>query len=226
MSRIADVLFLAIVALDLYFVSTSRLAARVQACALQGAALAALPLVWLVSGSVPPERTWHVVVAAVATLLFKAVAIPFYLRRAMRDTNVHREVEPSVSLHAALLVAAALVGLSFALSARLIPPEPLQSPLAVPAGFATLRVGLYLTVSGRTALTQVMGYLVAENGVFVIGQSMLGEFPLVVEIGLLLDVLVAVMLMAVFFVLVHDGEPAPASDGEPPPTHATRTEAH
>jgi len=193
-----DLLLLAVIGLDLFIASSSRLRARIQACALQGLALAALPLAVEGTGVLTASgRVVHVALAVTATLVLKAGAIPLALTRAMHRSGVRREVEPFVSLHLSLLLTAILVGLAFYIGTAVLPRLPGVSPLGIPAGLATLLVGLYLTMSGRTALTQVIGYLVLENGVFIIGQMLLGEFPMVVEMGVLLDVLVAAMLMAV-----------------------------
>ena len=209
-----DLLLLAVIGLNLFIASSSRLRARIQACALQGLALAALPLVVEGTGVLSASgRVVHVAAAVAATLVLKAWAIPLALTRAMHRSGVRREVEPFVSLHLSLLLAAGLVGLAFWIGTAMLPRLPGVSPLGIPAGLATLLVGLYLTMSGRTALTQVIGYLVLENGVFIIGQMLLGEFPLVVELGVLLDVLVAVMLMAV---LVASGQGATPDIGGAP----------
>jgi len=200
----ADLLLLFVIGIDLFIGSTCRLGARIRACALQGLVLAALPLAIQGTGVLTGgERVAHTVLAVAATLILKAIAIPFFLLRSMRRSGVRREADPERSLHLSLLLCGILVGLSFWIGAVMLPPEAGSSPLGVPAGLATLLVGLYLTVSGRTELTQVIGYLVLENGVFVIGQRLLGEFPLVVELGVLLDVLVAVMLMGVLVVSAH-----------------------
>ena len=195
----ADLILLAIVAVDLYVVSTGRLLARNTACAVQGILLALLPLAAASASLGEDGLAIEIGIASVATLVLKAIVVPHFLRRALLQTGVSREVEPFVSLHLSLLVAAGLVGLSFWLWPALVPPRAHTSPFGVPAGMSTLLIGLYLTVTGRTKVTQVLGYLVAENGVFVIGQVVLGEFPLVVELGVLLDVLVAVLLMGVLF---------------------------
>lgn len=195
----AGLIFLAVVAVDLYIVATGRLLARNTACAVQGLLLALVPLVPGPGALLAEGRLLEVAGASAATLLMKAFLVPLFLRRALRRTGMLREVDPQVSLHLSLLLCAGLVILSFVLWPALVPEVPGASPLGVPAGIATLLIGLYLTVTARTQVTQVLGYLVAENGVFVIGLVVLGEFPLVVEMGVLLDVLVAVMLMAALF---------------------------
>jgi hydrogenase-4 component E len=224
MSLNADLLLLLVIGIDLFIGSTGRLGARIRACALQGLVLAALPLAIQGTGVLTGgERVLHTVLAVLATLLLKAVAIPYFLLRAMRQSGVQREAEPEHSLHLSLLLCAVLVGLSFWISAVMLPPpEAGSSPLGVPAGLATLLVGLYLTVGGRTELTQVIGYLVLENGVFVIGQRVLGEFPLVVELGVLLDVLVAVMLMAVLVAFEHRQDEASVGNRAATPAGGAR----
>jgi hydrogenase-4 component E len=196
-----DILLLGLLALATYTATTSRLPARIGACALQGALLAGLAL------AVGRGRGLFVVGLAASTIfVLKAVLIPLFLRRAVRRSGVRREVDPFVSLHGSLLVAASLVGLAFWLGGRMQLPEATASPLGVRVGLATILVGLFMAIRTHTELAQVIGYLVIENGVFVVGQVLLGGVPLAIELGVLLDVLVAGMLMAVLFVLSRRDE--------------------
>jgi hydrogenase-4 component E len=207
-----DLLLICVLSLSIYTAGTSRLAARIGACALQGALLAGLAV--MVGRG---RSAWAVGLAAAAIFLLKAVLIPLFLRRAIRRSGVRREVEPFVSLHGSLLAAAALAGLAFWLGGRMQLPAHAVSSLGVRVGLATLLVGLFMTIRAHTELAQVIGYLVAENGVFVVGQILLGGVPLVIELGVLLDVLVAGMLMAVLFVLARRDQPAPGERGMPSP---------
>jgi hydrogenase-4 component E len=213
MASLADLLLVAIIVLDVYLTSTSRLGARVRACALQGVVHGLLP--FAVSGAVLAQAeggVLHLALATVGTLALKAVVIPFFMLRAVRDSGTRREVEPYVSLHMSLVVAVVLVGVSFALAAALGPAlGRASSPsLALPAGLSTLLIGMFLTINGKTELTQIIGYQVTQNGVFVLGQTLVGESPLLVELGVLLDVLVAVMLTGLF--VVQLAEPSALSD--------------
>ncbi|HQL58189.1 MAG: hydrogenase [Myxococcota bacterium] len=200
MTPSTDLLLLAVIGLNLFVATSSRLRARIRACALQGIALAALPIAVDGANVLTDGPGLHVALAVIATLVLKAGAIPYALTRAMYRSGVRREVEPFVSMHISLLLTAGLVGLAFYIGGAVLPRLPGTSPLGIPAGLSTLLVGLYLAMSAKTALSQVIGYLILENGVFIIGQMLLGEFPLVVELGVLLDVLVAAMLMAVMVV--------------------------
>jgi hydrogenase-4 component E len=194
----ADLLLLAVVILDLYIVATSRIGACVNAAALQGAALAALPLALGSAGS--SGLVIHTLLVCVGTLAIKAFVVPRLLFRAIRVAKVRREVEPFVSLHASVVIGAALVGVSFWLASVLVLPRTPPSTLIVPIAFSTLLLGFLVLVSRRKAVTQVVGYLLIENGVFIFGQALAREIPFVVELGILLDLLVGIF---VFGIAIH-----------------------
>ncbi|MGA7742279.1 MAG: NADH-quinone oxidoreductase subunit K [Polyangia bacterium] len=195
MTGYADLLLLAVLVLDLYVVYTSRLAACVRASALQGATLALLPVVHYLE--TPSPHLVHVLVMAASALAFKAIFIPRLLMRALRDAGVRRDVEPFVSLHLSVLLAGVLVGISFWLATVLALPVAGTTHLFVPTAFATFLIGFLVLVSRRKAITQVIGYLLIENGAYVFGQSLAAQMPFVVELGLLLDLLVGVFVMGI-----------------------------
>lgn len=196
MSSVADFLLAALIVVGLYMVATSRLGACVRASALQGVILGALPLALNgLQGSRVPSA--HVVALALGAWLIKAMLIPRLLLRSIREAGVRREVEPMTSLHASILAAAALVALAFWLAAEMPLPLPAQAPLLEPAAIANVLLGFLLVVARRQAVTQVVGYLVLENGVFVFGLGLASQQPLLVEMSVLLDVLVGVFVMGI-----------------------------
>jgi hydrogenase-4 component E len=190
-----DILLLAVIALDLYMVATGRLHSLVRSSALQGVALALLPAVLWGPGS--HGRVVHILLMSVGTFAIKVIVIPILLRRAIREANVRREVDPFISLHGSLLLGAALVGISFWLSSFLSLPRPAPSGLLLPAAFSTLLLGFLVLVTRRMAVTQVVGYLMLENGVFLFGQMLARDLPFAVELGILLDLLVGVFVMGI-----------------------------
>jgi hydrogenase-4 component E len=196
MSGIADFLLAALIVAGLYMVATSRLAACVRASAVQGIILGILPVVleWTHGWrSLSP----HVVLLALAAFGIKAVVIPRLLLRSIREAGVRREVEPMTSLHVSILGAAVLVGIAFWLASTMALPFPVAARLLVPAAIANVLLGFLLVVARRQAITQVVGYLVLENGVFVFGLGLAGQQPIAVELSLLLDVLVGVFVMGI-----------------------------
>jgi hydrogenase-4 component E len=199
MTGYADFILLVVLVLDLYVVATSRLASCVHASALQGVALALLPLALWAPGHEGRMDLplLHLTLMSLGTLTVKALVIPQLVLRAIREANVRREVEPYVSLHLSVLIAAALVGTSFWLASVLVLPIPAPTTLLVPVAFATVLVGFLVLVSRKKAVTQVVGYLMLENGIFIFGQTLVRQIPFAVELGILLDLLVGVFVMGI-----------------------------
>jgi hydrogenase-4 component E len=185
-------LLLALVMLtNFLLVGTGRISKAISVAALQGAILGLLMLV------VHHDWKIHVVLVAVATMVFKGLVIPAMLRRALYSVKIRREVEPYVGFIASLVLCSLGTGLAM-LMARILPmAEDAPSTLIVPAGLATLFTGLLLLVTRRKAITQVVGYLVLENGIFVFGLLLIEEMPLLVEAGVLLDLMVCIFVMAI-----------------------------
>ena len=195
MSSSTDLLLLAVVVCDLLIVATSRVQSCVRASAFMGIALGLLPLSLWFHG--PGGSLAHVIFMSAGTLVLKALLIPRLLARALHTAQARREVEPFISLHASLIFATVLVGVSFWLANALPLPRAAPSALLLPVAFATLLLGFLVLVSRRKAITQIVGYLMIENGVFVFGQTLTKEMPLMVELGIFLDLLVGVFVMGI-----------------------------
>ena len=186
-----DTLLVLTVLVGLYMLGTMELASAIRATALQGILLALLPT--LVHGSFG----WHATAMGIATVALKVVLIPRMLMSAMRRAGVVREIEPLIGFGASVTIAGGLIALSIAFGQRLQVPGAHISQLLVPCAFATVLIGLLILVSRSKALSQVTGYLVLENGIFLFGLVLVREMPLLVELGILLDVFVAVFIMGI-----------------------------
>jgi hydrogenase-4 component E len=191
MSHAVDPVLVLVLLLNFFVLGTSRLGAVITASALQGALLSMLVI--LVHGSL----TLQPAAVAFAALLIKGTLIPALLHRAMRDAEIRREIEPLVGFVASLLLGAVATGAAV-LFARVLPlaPEHVGS-LLVPASLATVLTGFLVLCTRRKAITQVVGYLVLENGVFIMGLCLLDAMPFLVEVGVLLDLLVAVFVIGI-----------------------------
>jgi hydrogenase-4 component E len=139
-------------------------------------------------------RAWFL---AGTVLVLKGIAFPLLLRRAQRGANVRREIEPYVGYTLSLGGGLAALGFSFWMSSRLPLPPAAVSELLVPFALFTFLVGLFLITTRKKALTQVIGYLTMENGIYAFGIGTAIESPLLVELGCLLDVFVAVFVMGI-----------------------------
>ena len=191
MHELVEYLSVVLIVTNLLLLSSSRLSVCINAVAAQGVLLGFLPLVEkgrLSSG---------ILVMAAATVLLKGLIFPWLLASAAKKVKVGRELDPMISYNISLMVGVAMLAFSFWLQSRL----PLQAggpaPLLLPAAFFGILSGFFITIARRKALTQVLGYLALENGIYAFGASMMSEHPWVFELGILLDVFVAVFVMGI-----------------------------
>jgi hydrogenase-4 component E len=181
---------LLIVLTDLAVLGTMRLSTCIRALGVQGLLLGLLPV------SIAPTLSVHAVGLAVGTVAVKAVVLPWFLVWAIREAAVRREIEPSIGPIASLLLGAGAVALAFAIAARLpLPPGP--DALLVPYSLATVIIGFVVLTTRRKALTQVIGYLMLENGIYLFGLTQTERVPFLLELGVLLDVFVGVFIMGI-----------------------------
>lgn len=191
MHAIFDPLLVAVLLLNLFVLGTSRLRAVIGASALQGVVLGVLTV------SAHGELTVEVLLVAVAATAIKGVIIPRFLHKAMRDVAIEREVEPLIGFIASLLLGAVGTALAviFSETLPLIPAH--RESLVVPSSFATVLTGFIVLTTRRKAITQVVGYLILENGIFIMGLALLDAMPFLVEGGVLLDLFVAIFVMGI-----------------------------
>jgi len=191
MSSAVDPLLVLVLMLNFLLLGTSRLRAAIGASALQGALLGALTV--FVHGA-PAARPMVVGAAAIA---IKGVLIRGMLNRALRDAAIRKEIEPYISFVTSLILGAVATGAAVLFADRLpLAPEH-QGSLLVPASLATVLTGFVILSTRKKAITQVVGYLVLENGIFIMGLTLHQAMPSLVEIGVLLDLLVAIFVIGI-----------------------------
>ncbi|MHB2025747.1 MAG: hydrogenase [Elusimicrobiota bacterium] len=192
MEQVSQLLLVVMVFLSLYLLGSSSLTGCVRILALQSICLGLLPMAIHERGF--PAR---VLMLSIAFIIIKGILIPRILLYAIREAKVRREVEPLIGFASSLLLGTMLIGVAFILSARLPTPPSLHSTLLVPVSLATVMMGLLVMVSRIKALSQVIGYLVFENGIYLFGLAISYEMPSLIEMGVLLDVFVAVFIMGI-----------------------------
>lgn len=190
MQTTAQIVLLLVVLTDFAVLGTSRLRTCIHALAAQGFLLGLLPIV------LAPQLSIHAGTLAAGTVLVKAILLPWFLSWAIREAAVRREVEPVVGFIASLLLGAAALALAFAITARL-PLAEVREPLLVPVALATVMIGLVVLTTRRKALTQVVGYLMLENGIYLFGLTQMERVPFLLELGVLLDVFAGVFIMGI-----------------------------
>ncbi len=191
MTNIADSLLIVVLLLNFYAVSTSRIRALITGSAAQGIVLGIVALFAHEKFGLQP-----LIIAAI-TLALKGIIIPQMLLRALRDVGIQREVEPLIGLIPSLLVCALGTGLAILFSQALPLAKVHVASLLIPTSLSTVFSGFLLLTTRRKAITQAVGYLVLENGVFIMGLTLVHAMPFLVEMGVLLDLLVAVFVMGI-----------------------------
>ena len=191
MTNLLNTLLVIVLMLNLFALGTSRIVSVIRTVAVQGALLGLLPLL------LNERFTLTTALAVVTTIALKGVVIPSMMNRALRDVKIKREVEPLIGLQPSVILGA--LGTVFALLyADRLPLVPQHTgALLVPTSIATVLAGFILLTTRFKALTQVMGYLVLENGIFIFELLLVEAMPLAVEMGMLLDLFVAIFVICI-----------------------------
>lgn len=188
----SETLMLLLILLDLALLGISLVNTGILIVGLQGLLLGAL-----VISANAPILSLRLVIIACAGICIKGLLFPVLLKRAIKEAGIQREMKPLVGASLSLLTGIAMLAAALWLGAKLPLSGIPTAPFTVPAAFMTMFTGLFLAVARKKALTQCIGYIVFENGIYAFGIAAAGEIPLLVELGLLLDAFVAVFVMGI-----------------------------
>ena len=188
-----------IVFLSLALLSTYRIVGMIQIFALQSLVLS--PVILFLHADAISGRD---VLLFLGTIILKAVLVPYILFWAIRRISMRSEVKPIIGLGVSIVCGAILIAVAFWVSLSLKLPGKLSSDLVLPCSLATILLGFMTMVTRTRAVTQVLGYLIIENGIFLFALSLFDAMPTLIEMGILLDIFVAVFIMAI--VLNHINE--------------------
>lgn len=135
---------------------------------------------------------------ALETLLFKAVLIPYYLAYTIQKNNVVREVEPNVSNFFSLFIMTLTFAFGFFIAMWSGKTVSGIHPLQLGIAFAAILKGLFIIIANKKLITHLMGYLIMENGIFLLSLAAAREMPYIVSLGVSLDILMAVLIAGLF----------------------------
>lgn len=138
-------------------------------------------------------------IAAVMTLLFKGLLLPWLLSWVIRRLNVHREVEPLVNSFLTLMIALCVTLFSFHVIQPIEKMSLLMTRNSMAIATACVLLGMLMMITRKKAITQVVGFMSVENALFFAAIGSTNGMPLVVEIGVAFDVLIAALIFGVFF---------------------------
>lgn len=180
-------------------VAQRRLSACVDLFALQSIFLAATAaLVAFLTG------IHHIYVAAALTVAIKVIVLPRILKKVIERLNVSRELQMNINVPAGLLVCGALVILAFYITQPIIPLGFLLTRDSLAIALAIVLIGFFTMIARKKAVTQVVGFLVMENGLFLGATAAAYGMPLIVELGVFFDVLVAGLIIGIYTHRIQD----------------------
>ncbi|MCR4317429.1 MAG: hydrogenase [Planctomycetes bacterium] len=191
MTDALNAILVIVLVMNLFVLGTSRILAVINTVATQGALLGVIPLL------VHTHLTISVVLTSVAAIVLKGVVIPSIMIRALRDAEIKREVEPLIGLLPSIMLGALATAFALLFAGELPLAGEHQSALLVPTSIASVLVGFIILTSRFKALSQVIGYLVLENGIFIFGMLLIDAMPLLVEMGVLLDLFVGIFVICI-----------------------------
>jgi len=177
-------------------------------------AVAAQSFLIAIAGAVLATATGNTDLWVIAgiTLVVKAIVLPSVLQWVVRRMSVRREVEPVIPVAATLALTVVLVVLAFHLSASLGPVRQAITGNALPVGIALTMSGVLVMATRKTALTQMVGLFASENGIFFTAMAVTQGMPLIIEIGVILDVILAALVMTIMVLRVRSTVDADIAD--------------
>ena len=143
------------------------------------------------------ERRPHLFVSAALTIVLKAAVIPWFLLRVIDRVGIRREIEPYVNVPASLLLCLGLTVVGYRVSLGMAGASQGVPHQVVGVALSMVLMGLFLMVTRRKALTQILALLTIENAVFLVAVGATSGMPLIVELGISFDVILAVLVLGV-----------------------------
>ncbi len=195
MMSFADILLALLFLSILLSLASNRLMELVKIMAFQGVIVSIMPLAL--------EHGYQFGFVSLAfflvMLLIKGCVMPLALYFAVKKVSNLREVEPYIGYHASIFTGLVLVMVAGFVAHRLAPYMPPSHGMLLPAALTTIGAGFFLMMSRHKAITQVIGYLMLENGIYLAGTALASEThsQYMLEFGVLLDLLAGVMIMGI-----------------------------
>lgn len=183
----------------LYVSITTRIESYIKVLAVQG-----LILFFIVLSDFNILHIPNIIFLSFETLVVKAIAIPMFLIFIIRKNGIFREVDPFVTNYLSLVITSAIFAAGFYLAFWSQGTVNNIRPLYFGISISTIITGLFIIISRKKIITHVMGYMMMENGIFLLALSIAKEMPFIVALGVLLDIFIAVYLLGLFINKVQE----------------------
>lgn len=140
----------------------------------------------------------HLGLTAAEALIFKGIAIPIFLMRLIRRNEIYREVEPYVSNFFSIFISSFVLAAGFVVAFVMLKKASDLRSLYFGVSVSAIIISLFLILTRKKIITHVMGFCMLENGIFLLSLSVAKEMPIIVSLGVLLDIFVAIFLLGIF----------------------------
>lgn len=192
-----NVLLIVFIITLLYVSIANRIITYVKVLSLQGFILFGVTFMQL-----QEINTVNLVLILLETIVFKAIAVPVFLDYLIKRNNITREAEPYIPNFLSLVITTVIIVVTILL-ANSVKDNHLDKIFFIVA-LSTLFTGLYFIATRKKIITHVMGYLIIENGVFVLSLAVGNEMPMLVNLGVMLDIFASVLILGIFLNKIGD----------------------
>jgi len=181
----------------LYLSIANRLLTYIKILAFQGVILFGVALIELTE-----INTLNLVLILLETIIFKAILVPFFIKYIIKRNNITRETEPFIPNFVSLIIVTTIIVITILLSNSITDTH--LEKISFIVALSTLFTGLFIIGTRKKVITHVMGYLVIENGVFILSLAVGNEMPLLVNLGIMLDIFASVLILGIFVNKIGD----------------------
>jgi hydrogenase-4 component E len=180
-----------------YIAIANRMTTYVNVLALQG-----ILLFFVAFMELKHINTLNLILILLETIIFKSIAVPVFLKYVLKRNHITREAEPYLPNFVSLIITTVIVVTTILLSKTM--EESYLDKMYFVVALSTLFTGLYFIATRRKIITHVMGYLIIENGVFVLSLAVGNEMPMLVNLGIMLDIFASVLILGIFLNKIGD----------------------
>jgi hydrogenase-4 component E len=192
-----DVLLITFIITLFYIAIANRMLTYLKVLAFQGVLL--FVVVFIQLNEINPV---NLALILLETIVFKSVAVPLFMAYVLKRNNITREAEPFLPNFISLIITTLIVVVTILL-ANGVKDDHLEKIFFVVA-LSSLFTGLYFIATRRKIITHVIGYLIIENGVFVLSLAVGNEMPMLVNLGIMLDIFASVLILGIFLNKIGD----------------------
>jgi hydrogenase-4 component E len=181
----------------LYLSIANRLLTYIKILAFQGVILFGVAFIEL-----SEINTLNLVFILLETIIVKAILVPVFIKYIIKRNNITRETEPFLPNFVSLIIVTTIIVITILLSNSI--SDTHLEKISFIVALSTLFTGLFIIGTRKKVITHVMGYLVIENGVFILSLAVGNEMPLLVNLGILLDIFASVLILGIFVNKIGD----------------------